>query len=596
MSTRRERLAQFVIKTSKSKELISPPSPRVLLKDVDANLGFSNTTRVLNKCYPQEPLSPVTSHANNLLLKNELLKEELEEITSSPVYQNKKKQFDYEMENLTIQELAKGVAKIGTNQNDNELLAKPNSGSFEPISPRDEEEGNGDELTPLVNGLLIKLENVKKLVEEISSRDDIDNKEMLLFRTSNRILELEKFVREGSGNDTPVPRKTIKQALELESSPSACIKRYDGIPKDWIVFVNVYSGGKAGPAMLSEILHYLPSTQVFNLIEDKGPDRGLQQWKENFSTYKILICGGDGTVGWVLNGIEHIIADNFPRPLVGIVPLGTGNDLSRAFGWGSSYTGKSFKQILAEMEVATCVQMDRWNVECTPTHSPLTPEELIPNDISFTMNNYFSVGVDAEVVLHFHNLRQRKQVLFKSVFLNKGWYAGVSAKVVCQNTPSLKNCIELTVDGERVKFSKRIKGIVVMNLLTYGGTNCWNTSSKIDDKYSPPRIDDGKMEIVGIRSIAHLGAITMGVGSAVKIAQGSHVVVENKIALAAHVDGEPWSLIPATTSITFLSKATIMRNSLQPTSKTELKHQRKSFSKKSQKIDQYAKKGPDTQQ
>jgi len=46
------------------------------------------------------------------------------------------------------------------------------------------------------------------------------------------------------------------------------------------------------------------------------------------------VAGGDGTVGWVLSSVgelQNISSGSVPP--CGVVPLGTGNDLSRSFGW-----------------------------------------------------------------------------------------------------------------------------------------------------------------------------------------------------------------------------------------------------------------------
>ena len=47
-----------------------------------------------------------------------------------------------------------------------------------------------------------------------------------------------------------------------------------------------------------------------------------------------VVCGGDGTVGWVLTEINQckLYTENIT---FAILPIGSGNDFSRTLNWGS---------------------------------------------------------------------------------------------------------------------------------------------------------------------------------------------------------------------------------------------------------------------
>jgi diacylglycerol kinase (ATP) len=49
----------------------------------------------------------------------------------------------------------------------------------------------------------------------------------------------------------------------------------------------------------------------------------------------VIICGGDGTIPWVLSELLALDVD-LTSVIIGIIPIGTGNDFSRSIGWGST--------------------------------------------------------------------------------------------------------------------------------------------------------------------------------------------------------------------------------------------------------------------
>ena len=150
---------------------------------------------------------------------------------------------------------------------------------------------------------------------------------------------------------------------------------------------------------------------------------------QRFEKFRVIVLGGDGSIGWVLSTIDkyklhskvcmiyyedcfhlklmmtviyipqpsqplpthctsshtpshnphptpHILITHTHNPhhmphtiqcMVGVVPLGTGNDMARVLGWGAQATDEEkIPQILAEMEQSSFKLLDRWSVHFSP--------------------------------------------------------------------------------------------------------------------------------------------------------------------------------------------------------------------------------------
>ncbi|RCN41662.1 diacylglycerol kinase catalytic domain protein, partial [Ancylostoma caninum] len=164
--------------------------------------------------------------------------------------------------------------------------------------------------------------------------------------------------------------------------------------------------------LLQAILH---ETTVTHL------DR-LEVFRKVITQLRLLVCGGDGTVGWVLQTLDTL---NWPAyPPMAIMPLGTGNDLARCMGWGGVFSDEPMSQLLqAILHETTVTHLDRWRIDVEPNEaSPLdsTDElsEAVQSSLPLTvMNNYFSIGADAHVALQFHHSR-KETAPFENLSMN----------------------------------------------------------------------------------------------------------------------------------------------------------------------------------
>jgi len=112
----------------------------------------------------------------------------------------------------------------------------------------------------------------------------------------------------------------------------------------------------------------------------------------------VLIGGGDGTFSTVL---DKLAALNFK---VGILPLGTGNDLARELGVLRLFSLKNLSRIIAFYSCAATKEFQTWKVKFGTS---------LDQERSFV--NYLSFGFDADVVTRFAKLRSAPRYLLHNL-------------------------------------------------------------------------------------------------------------------------------------------------------------------------------------
>jgi len=134
--------------------------------------------------------------------------------------------------------------------------------------------------------------------------------------------------------------------------------------------------------VLNKFSFHIPSTHTYT------HPKGLSLFKD-LPNFKVICCGGDGTVGWVLEAMGEFtklpnqkqklnvvfvfcfaFLDSIEfaaQPAIGVIPLGTGNDLARCLRWGGGYEGENIPKLMDKIKRSSLVMLDRWSIEVINT-------------------------------------------------------------------------------------------------------------------------------------------------------------------------------------------------------------------------------------
>ena len=184
------------------------------------------------------------------------------------------------------------------------------------------------------------------------------------------------------------------------------------------------------------------SLVVFNILEKEEFKKGKMFIKEYLNRYgknkiRILIGGGDGTV---LSVVEDLNEEkiNLERCVFGAVPLGTGNDLSNAMGFGNrvnlNKTISHFHRVLYTYLISEQCKIDVWELTLQVKENGLINEvkkdgehtkydesgKILLKSYTKTFINYMSLGFDARVGFNFEQKRSSSRCLNKVIY---GWEA-----------------------------------------------------------------------------------------------------------------------------------------------------------------------------
>ncbi|KAK7247625.1 hypothetical protein RIF29_42512 [Crotalaria pallida] len=325
-----------------------------------------------------------------------------------------------------------------------------------------------------------------------------------------------------------------------------------------LVFINARSGGQLGPSLHRRLNMLLNPVQIFELSASQGPEVGLEFFK-SVRYFRVLVCGGDGTVAWVLDAIEK---HNFESPPpVSILPLGTGNDLSRTLNWGrglSALDGQGgLTMLLHDISNAAVTMLDRWDVKIAEENS----EGKSNNVKTKYMMNYLGIGCDAKVAYEFHVTREIYPEKFSSQFLNKLRYAKEGAKDIMDRTcADLPWQVWLEVDGRDIEIPKDSEGLIVLNIGSYmGGVDLWQNDYDHDDDFSRQSMHDKMLEVVCVCGAWHLGKLQVGLSQARRLAQGKVIKIHSSSPFPVQIDGEPFILQPGYIEITHRGQVFMLR-------------------------------------
>lgn len=146
-------------------------------------------------------------------------------------------------------------------------------------------------------------------------------------------------------------------------------------PERPCAFVNTSSGERSAALFVSDQLKKrFGADNVFDLFPVKGKPPVIEEAKQFVAEHKpdlLVVAGGDGTVSLGLDIVDAVRAAKLIDPEtapIAVIPMGTGNDLSRSLGFGGGYkkpmanAEEHFNKLVRRLFMARPCNIDRFSL------------------------------------------------------------------------------------------------------------------------------------------------------------------------------------------------------------------------------------------
>ena len=246
--------------------------------------------------------------------------------------------------------------------------------------------------------------------------------------------------------------------------------------KKILFLINPVSGKQVGQSLKDCIVAELDGileSESFDLEYSEIDIEG--QCNNLLPNYEIVVvAGGDGTISQVVKVITRLDK----KPKIGIIPIGTGNDLANSVGVLHVYKSQGLGILLKMILRCNVAKMD-----------------ILSLDNNFIFTNYLGIGSDAKISVDFNRLRYTP--VFRKIcrcISNRAFYGLLVLKNIFYRIPfdikiSYKNEHSKT---ESIAIKKGLCEILITNTKIYAG------GVEISSKC---RMNDGKFEVTVIRDM-----------------------------------------------------------------------------------------------